>query len=131
LKLNHYLARMRTVAFWVSVAFLLFFGVSGLQSFFNDWGLASSLGQKFCGIGQATFGTCGLLAGVGAILKRRWAGSAALAFAVAGGITAALASVAWGETNLATGVASGAFGFLIGLLLYWGIDGRVAPPNSV
>ena len=113
---------MRRVGFWVSVVFLLFFGVSGLQSFFSDWGLASTLGQKLCGIGQATFGTCGLLAGVGAILKRRWARPAALAFVVSVGITAGLASVVWGETNLATGVASGAFGFLIGILLYWGSD---------
>ena len=113
---------MRRVVFWVSVVFLLFLGVSGLQSFFSDWGLASTLGQKLCGIGQATFGSCGLLAGVGAILKRRWAGPAALAFAVSGGITAGLASVVWGETSLATGAASGALGFLIGLLLYWGIE---------
>jgi len=118
---------MRTVAFWVSVVFLLFLGASGLQSFFGDWGLVSTLGQRLCSIGQVTYGSCGLLAGVGAILKRRWAGPAALAFAVSGGMTAGLASVAWGETNLATGIASGALGFLVGILLYWGIGGRIPP----
>ncbi len=124
MKANHYLLRMRRVVFWASVVLLLFFGVSGLQSFLGDWGLAGTFGQKLCGVGQATFGTCGLLAGVGAILKRSWAGPVALAFAVSGGMTAGLASVAWGDSNLATGIASGGLGFLIGILLYWGIADR-------
>ncbi len=97
-------------------------GASGIQTFLGDWELISTLGQRLCGIGQATYGTCALVAGVGAILKRRWTRPAARAFVVSVGITAGLASVAWGETNLATGIASGALGFLIGILLYWGID---------
>ena len=120
---------MRTVAFWVSAVFLLFLGGSGLQSFFNDWELAGTLGQKATGMGQVLFGVCGLLAGVGAILKRTWAGPLTLAFAVLAGVTAGLASVAWGGSNLATGIASGGLGFLIGMLLYWGILGRI--PSSV
>ena len=116
---------MRTVVFWVSVAFLLFLGLSGLQSFIGDWGFASTLAQKICGVGQVAFGVCGVLAGVGAIFHRRWAGPVALAFAIFGGLTAGLASVAWGEESPATGLASGALGFLIGILLYWGIGGRV------
>ena len=59
---------MRIVAFWASAVFLLFLGVSGLQGFFEDWGLANTLGQRLCGVGQVIFGICGLLAGVGAIL---------------------------------------------------------------
>ena len=118
---------MRIVAFWVSVVFLLFLGISGLQSFFGDWGLASNLGQRLCGVGQASFGTCGLLAGVGAIYKRKWAGPAAIAFAVSGGITTGLASVAWADANLVTGIASGALGFLLGIVLFWGIGGCVPP----
>ena len=120
---------MRIVAFWASVVFLLFLGVSGLQGFFEDWGLANTLGQRLCGVGQVIFGTCGLLAGVGAILKRKWAGAAAVAFAVSGGITAGLASMAWGGSNLVTGIASGALGFLLGIVLFWGIGGRVPPPE--
>jgi len=116
--------------FWASVVLLLFFGVSGLQSFFGDWGHSGTLGQKLCGVGQATFGTCGLLAGAGAILKRSWAGPVALAFAVSGGITAGLAPVAWGDSNLATGIASGGLGFLIGILLYWGVADRATPSEA-
>jgi len=121
---------MRRVVFWASVGFLLFFGLSGLQSFLGDWGLATTFGQKLCGVGQATFGTCGLLAGVGAILKRGWAGPIALIFALSGGITAGLASVVWGGSNLGTGAASGGLGFLIGILLYWGIGGRAIPATA-
>jgi hypothetical protein len=117
---------MKKMGFWVSVVFLLFLGASGCQSFFGDWGDVETLGQRICNIGQGVFGVFGLLAGIGAILKHRWAGSAALGFAVSGGITAGLASVAWGGSSVATGVGSGALGLLLGLVLYLGI-GRPDP----
>jgi hypothetical protein len=114
---------MRTVAFWASATFLLFLGLSGLQSFVSDWSLAETVGQRLCTVGQATYGACGIVAGAGAILKKSWAGVFALAFAISAGLTAGLASVAWGGADLATGVASGGLGLLIGILLYWGIGG--------
>jgi len=117
---------MKKMGFWVSVVFLLFLGASGCQSFFGDWSDVQTLGQRVCNIGQAVFGVFGLVAGTGAILKRRWAGPAALGFAVSAGITAGLAPVVWGGTNVATGIGSGALGLLIGLVLYFGI-GRVGP----
>ena len=117
---------MRKLGFWVSVAFLLFLGASGCQNFFGDWGDVETLGQRACNIGQAVFGLSGLLAGVGAILKRPWAQPAALAFAVSAGITSGLASVVWGGTNVATGFGSGALGLLLGLVLYLGL-GRAEP----
>ena len=112
---------MRKVGFWASVVFLLFLGASGCQSFFGDWGDVETLGQRLCNIGQAAFGVLGILAGIGAILKRTWAGSAALGFAVAAAITAGLAPVVWGGANVATGIGSGFLGLLIGLVLYLGI----------
>ena len=117
---------MRRVGFWASVVFLLFLGASGCQSFFGDWGDVETLGQRICNLGQAVYGILGLVAGVGAMLKQRWAESAALGFAAAAGTTAGLAPVVWGGTNVATGLASGALGLLIGLVLYLGI-GRVGP----
>ena len=118
---------MRTISYWVSVVFLLFLGLSGVQNFFRDWGLVGTLGQMLSGLGQLTFGASGLLAGVGAVLKQWWARPAALVFAVSGGITAALSSIAWGGADMVTGIASGVLGFLIGILLYWGIGRRSTP----
>lgn len=121
---------MRRIVFWVSVVFLLFLGLSGIQSCLSDWELAANLGQRACTIGQAAFGLFGISAGVGAILKRQWAGPAALAFAVSAGLTAGLASVVWGESGFGTGVASGGLGMLLGILLYLGITYRGASTDS-
>lgn len=115
---------MRIVAFWVAVAFLLFLGLGGLQSAFSNWTAAETLGQRLCTVGEGAFGAFGLLAGGGAIGEWRWAGAAALAFAVSGGITAGLASVFWGGTGILTGLASAALGFLLGILFYWGVGAR-------
>jgi hypothetical protein len=113
---------MRKFVFWASIAFLLFLGLSGIQSCLSDWSLVTTPAQRACTIGQAVFGTFGLLAGIGAVIKRRWAGPAALVFAVSGGLTAGLATVAWGGAGLGTGVASGGLGLLLGTLLYLGIS---------
>ena len=75
-------------------------GLSGLQSFLGDWSLATTLGQRISTVGQGVFGACGVLAGTGAVLKRKWGEVAALAFAVSAGITAGLASMAWGGSGL-------------------------------
>jgi hypothetical protein len=115
---------MRIVAFWISVVLLFLLGLSGLQSFLGDWSLATTLGQRISTVGQGVFGACGVLAGTGAVLKRKWGEVAALAFAVSAGITAGLASMAWGGSGLGAGFASGCLGFLIGILLYWGISPR-------
>lgn len=114
---------------WASVVALLFLGMSGLQSFFGDWGIATGLGQRLCGIGEALYGASGLLAALGALLRRRWALWVCLAFSVSLGITAGLAAVAWGEANLITGIASGGLGFLIGMVLRWGITHRIDGGN--
>jgi hypothetical protein len=110
------------------VVFLIFLGLSGVQGAVGDWGLSSTVGQRLSAVGQGIFGVCGLVAGIGSILKKRWAGAFAAAFAVSAGITAGLASVVWGGSNLATGFASGALGLLIGFLLYRGVGLRAAPP---
>lgn len=119
---------MRRVAFWVSVAFLIFFAIDGLQSLIGNWGVADTPGQRLCGLGQAVFGGAGLLAGVGAILKWSLARPAAKVFALSWGITAGVASVAWGGAHTIAGAASGLLGTGIGFLLYWGISGRPSPP---
>jgi hypothetical protein len=119
---------MRRVAFWASVVFLIFLGLSGLQSSLTDWRLVETMGQAVCVLGQATFGGAGLLAGVGAILNRSWARACAMVFALACGMTAGLSSVVWGSADYGTGIASGALGLLLGILLYLGIDGGRGSP---
>lgn len=118
---------MRKVGFWISAFLLLFLGLSGVQGFFGDWGDVETLGQRVATIGQGVFGVLGLVAGAGAVLKRRWAGTAALAFALSVGFTAAFASVAWGGSGLGVGLASGALGLLLGLVLFLGVRGPVDP----
>lgn len=119
---------MRRIIFPLSVGFLLFLGVSGVQGAWTDWALAETIGQGSCTVVKGLFGLLGVLAGSGALLRRDWAGSVALASAVAGGVTAGLSTVAWGGENLPTGLASGALGFLLGVLLYWGISMKPSLP---
>jgi hypothetical protein len=121
---------MRKVGFWISAVLLLLLGLSGVQGLFGDWGDAETLGQRVCTAGQGVFGVLGLVAGTGAVLKRRWAGNAALAFAVSVGFTAAFASVAWGGSGIGAGAASGALGLLLGLVLYLGVRGPRAEPSE-
>ena len=120
---------MRRIVFWASAAFLLFLGLSGIQSFVSDWPLVTTLGQRVCTIGQAVFGTFGLLAGLGAAFRRKWAESAALVFSVSGGLTAGLATVVWGHSGLGTAIASGGLGLLLGILLYMGISDPTRYPH--
>ena len=127
--------RSGPIRFWGAL-FLLFFGVAELQSIAGDWVLTMTPGQKLCGIGQVILGFSGVLAGVGAILRRQWAVWVGQTFVVSAGITAGMASVAWGETNLITGIASGGLGLIVGILPYWGITERVpvgivSPTNPI
>ncbi len=120
---------MRTFGFWISVVFLLFFGLSGLQGFFTDWPLVETVGQRLVNLAQLTFGTTGLAAALGAIRKKPWAGPLALVFASGAGAAAGLAPVFWGESGPLTGLASGLLGFLIGFLLYLGVR-NVGVPDA-
>ncbi|MGD2122808.1 MAG: hypothetical protein PVJ76_13730 [Gemmatimonadota bacterium] len=119
---------MRSFFFWGSAALLLFLGLSGVQSFFSDWPLASNPGQRLCTVGQGVFGISGLLAGLGSTFKKRWAAPFALVFAVSAGGTAGLATVVWAGSGLGAGIGSGALGLLLGILLYLGVSG--CPPGS-
>jgi len=112
---------MRTVLYWVSVALLLYVGLAGLQGFFDDLDGVENLGQRLANVSQLLYGSAGLGAATGAILKRSWTGKVALVFAFGAGSTAGLASVFWGESGIPTGLASGGLGFLIGYLLYLGV----------
>jgi hypothetical protein len=114
---------MRRFFFWASVAFLIFLGLSGIQSSISDWPVAGNFGQRLCSVGQAVFGLSGLLAGLGAMFKRPWAAPVTLVFAISGGLTAGLATVVWGGSGLGGGIGSGALGILLGMLLYLGVTG--------
>jgi hypothetical protein len=121
---------MKKVGFWVSVVLLLFLGLSGIQSFFGDWGDVETLGQRACNVGQAAFGVSGLLAGLGAIFRKSWAGPVALGFAVSAGLTAGIAPVVWGGSEIAVGFGSGAVGLLLGLLFFLGVREPGATPAA-
>ena len=114
---------MRTLALVVSVALLLFFGVSGIQSFLGDWGLAETVSQRLANLGQLVFAVAGLTAGTGAILKRGWTGKATLVFAGAVAFTAWAGPVAWGEAGIFRSLLDGVLGFLVGCVLYLGVRG--------
>jgi hypothetical protein len=122
---------MRRVFFWTSAAFLIFLGLSGIQSWISDWPVAATPGQRLCTVGQALFGVSGLLAGFGAVLKRPWAAPFAMVFAVSAGATAGLASVVWGGSGVGVGIGSGALGLLLGTVLYLGVTGPGLGSDSV
>jgi hypothetical protein len=81
-------------------------------------------------MGQAVFGLSGVVAGLGAIFKWRWAPLFALIFAIAAGITAGLASIGWGESGMGGAIASGGLGLLLGMLLYLGVSGFRSGPEE-
>ena len=105
----------------VSVALLLFLGVSGIQSFLGDWGLVENLMQRASNLGQLVFAMAGLGAGAGALLKRPWTGKAALVFAGAVAFTAWAGPVAWGEAGPFRSLLDAGLGFLLGFVLYLGV----------
>lgn len=114
----------------VSVALLLFLGVSGIQSFLGDWGLVETLMQRASNLGQLAFAMAGLGAGAGALLKRPWTGKAALFFAGAVAFTAWAGPVAWGEAGPLRSLLDAGLGFLLGFVLYLGVRriGKVEAP---
>ncbi len=121
---------MRRFLFRASAAFLIFLGLSGLQSCISDWPLASGFPQRLENVGQAVFGVLGVLAGVGSFLGRPWAAPLALAFAISAGVTAGLTTLAWGGAGVASGIGSAGLGFLLGGLLYFGVTGSEPRPEK-
>lgn len=115
---------MRNLGFWLSVFFLLLLGVAGLQGFLNDFHEAETLGQRIQTLTQISFGLTGIVAGIGAMMRQRWAGTLALVFAVAVSLAAGLAPVVWGDAGVGSGMASAGLAFLIGIALYLGVSGR-------
>lgn len=114
---------MRTFGFWLSVVLLLLLGVAGLQGFLNDFDEVETLGQRIHTLAQISFAFTGVAAGVGAIMRKRWAGTVALLFAFAVAVAAGLAPVVWGDAGTASGVASAGVAFLIGFVLHLGVAG--------
>jgi hypothetical protein len=112
---------MRNLGFWVSVVLLLLLGVAGLEGFLNDFDEVEALGQRIHTVAQLSFGITGLAAGIGAILKKSWAGAVALVFAFAAALAAGLAPVVWGDAGIGSGIASAAVAFFLGFLLYLGV----------
>ena len=113
----------------VSAVLLILLGAGGLQGLWNNLGTAESLFQHSISAGQLVLGVAGLAAGVGALFRQRWAGSAALVFALGMGYAAGAGPVAWGEVGWPRGLLDAALGFLIGAVLFFGI--RVPAEESV
>ena len=126
---NTYLPLMRTVGFVASVALLLFLGGSSIQSFLGDLSLPETLWQRIANLGQLLCAVAGLSAGVGALLKRRWAGRVALVFAGAVSFTAWIGSVAWEDAGIFRSLLDAGLGFLLGYVLYLGVRGDRAGPG--
>ena len=79
---------LRKIGRVVSAVLLILLGAGGLQGLWNNLGTAQSLFQHSISVGQLVLGIAGLAAGIGALSRKRWAGSAALVFALGMGYAA-------------------------------------------
>jgi len=102
---------------------LILLGAGGLQGLWNNLGTSETLFQQSINVAQFLLGVAGIAAGVGALLRRSWAGPAALVFALGMAYAAGAGPVAWGEVGWPRGMLEGGIIFLVAFVLFLGVRG--------
>jgi hypothetical protein len=115
---------------FLAAALLIFFGAGGLQGLWNNLGNAETLFQQSVFVGLLLLGFAGLAAGLGGLMRKAWAGPAALLFALGMAYAAGVGPVAWGEVGWSRGALHMGIGFLIGIVLYSGVRSCSASPET-
>lgn len=108
----------------LAASLLIVLGLGGFQGLWNNLGNAETAFQRTVFAGQALLGVAGVVAGLGGLLKKPWAGATALCFAAGMAYVAGAGPVAWGEVAWPRGIVDAGIGFLIGLVLYLGVRTR-------
>lgn len=117
-------------AIWrvLAAALLILLGAGGAQGLWNNLGTAETLFQYSVFGGQVVLSVAGVAAGLGALLRKAWAGPAALIFALGMAYAAGAGPVAWGEVGWPRGTVDAGIGFLIGFVLFLGVRGAGKRP---
>ncbi len=108
----------------LAATLLIALGVGGFQGLWNNLGTADTVFQYSVFGGQVLLGLAGIVAGLGGLLGKPWAGAAALFFAAGMAYAAGAGPVAWGEVAWPRGLADAGIGFLIGFILFLGVRAR-------
>lgn len=113
---------------------LVLLGAGGLQGLWNNLGTAETLFQQSINAAQFILGVSGIAAGLGALLRKSWAGPAALVFALGMAYAAGAGPVAWGEVGWPRGMLEASIVFLVAFVLFLGVrkagDNEEAPEES-
>jgi len=110
---------LRLLILTIGILSLVTLTWSGLSGGLRQIGLAHSLGQTTQTYTQLGYGILSLLGVITTFLGRRWNPLVLGCWAVCVSISAGFASVAWGETSIATGLAAGAAALLIAVAIIW------------
>ena len=93
----------------------------------NEFSSAATAGQRIAASTQAAYIVLGLIAGVSALVQRRWLGTLLALWLLMITITAALAPVVWGGAPWPVGILSGLAGGVVGGLIAWWLHAASAP----
>jgi hypothetical protein len=124
---------MRVLATARDVAVLLILLTTGILGFVDAWesaGYASGSLQGLAVVTQSLYALLGLVSFFVVLLKVRWAVWVLAPWAVAASSTAGLASVVWGGTGLASGLAAAGGAVLFTGLIVWAGSRAVVPPRT-
>ena len=109
------------VLFALAILLLLALAYTGIAGGIDQFDQSShseyTVGQIVQTVLQLVFGVLSLACIAVWFWARRWSRAVLVAWAVSLGLAAGLASVAWGRTSIAVGIASG----VAALLIAWGV----------
>lgn len=125
---------VRRTGWMLAILVLLFTGLAGLSNAIREYGDARGAWQMSVHAAVALYGVCGVAAGVGLALKRRWSVLMAMAWAAGTIWAATVASVAYspglsrGEL-VSAGVGAFMGSLLVAMLVVWAARVSTRPVN--
>jgi len=122
----------RNIAMLLSAAFIIGISVLGGRDGIDGITDNGTALQRSVPIASVIYAACGIIAGVGVLLKRAWSFPLAILWAIAAAYTGSVASVAWAETGQPVLMAFA--GALVGCivicgLVLWGVRIAIRTPR--
>jgi len=112
----------------VIIAIAILGGMNGIDSIGDD----GTVLQRSVGIASLIYSACGLLAGVGVLMKRAWSFPVAILWALVTTYTGSVASIAWAERGqpiFASFITALILCVVICGLVVWGVRIAVTKPQ--
>lgn len=122
----------RKIIMFLSAAFMIAISVLGGTDGLDGLTSEGTALQRSVPIASVIYAACGIMAGVGVLLKRAWSFPLALLWALAVTYTGSVASIAWAESGqpiLMTFVTALVGCIVICGLVVWGVRTVVAEPR--